>query len=146
MANDDSNHKAPKMPQSQIIYGEIVYWITVVSCLLCMIGPVISVASPEKNVLNPYKLFNDIFAGKSAEEVWAQGENGFPGGHFYMDNLGFGDAFTQLGLAMGCSCALWGLLAAAAIYAKKKIYIYLTLSLWVATLVVLSMIGIVGAH
>ena len=43
----------PKMQRAQTIYGSIVYWVTIVSCIICMIGPVMSVASPEKNVLNP---------------------------------------------------------------------------------------------
>jgi hypothetical protein len=136
----------PKMPRAQTIYGAIVYWITIISCLICMVGPVISVASPEKNVLNPYKLFNAIFEGKNAQTVWQEVGGEFPGGHFYLKNLTFGDGFTQFGLALGCSVALWALIAAAIAYASDKIYIYVVLSLWVTALVALSMIGIVGTH
>jgi len=137
------------MPRAQRIYGEIIYWTTIVACLVCMIGPAISVASPEENVLNPYKLFNAIFDGKNAEEIWNEAGDGFPGGHFYLERryLGYGDAFTQFGLALGCSCAFWGLLATAAAYASEKFWLWVALSLWVATLVCLSMIGIVsGGH
>ena len=136
----------PKMPRAQTIYGAIVYWVTIISCLICMVGPVISVAFPEKNVLNPYKLFNAIFEGKNAQTVWQEVGGEFPGGHFYLKNLTFGDGFTQFGLALGCSVALWALIAAAIAYASDKIYIYVALSLWVTALVALSMIGIVGTH
>ena len=136
----------PKMPRAQTIYGAIVYWVTIISCLICMVGPVISVAFPEKNVLNPYKLFNAIFEGKNAQTVWQEVGGEFPGGHFYLKNLTFGDGFTQFGLALGCSVALWALIAAAIAYASDKIYIYVVLSLWVTALVALSMIGIVGTH
>lgn len=138
-----------EMPRAQIVYGETIYWITIVACIVCMIGPAISVAIPENNVLNPYTLFNTIFEGKSSEEVWQEVGGGFPGGHFYLDRqyLGCGDAFTQCGLALGCSCAFWGLIAAAAAYASEKTWLYVVLALWVATLVLLSMIGIVsGGH
>ena len=76
----------PEMPKAQTVYGAIVYWITIVSCLICMVGPVISVANPENNVLNPYKLFNAIFQGKDAQTVWQEVGGGFPGGHFYLKN------------------------------------------------------------
>ena len=143
--NDAPN---PQMPRAQIIYGEIIYWMTIVACIICMVGPTLSVAAPDNNVLNPYTLFNTIFEGKSPEQVWEEVGGGFPGGHFYLDRqyLGYGDAFTQLGLAFGCSCAFWGLLAAAAAYASEKTWLYVVLALWVATLVLLSMTGIVAAE
>ena len=74
--------ETPKMPRAQTVYGAIVYWVTIVSCLICMVGPVISVASPDNNVLNPYKLFNAIFQGKDAQTVWQEEEALFPTGLF----------------------------------------------------------------
>ena len=136
----------PKMPRAQIVYGEIVYWVTIVACIICMIGPLISLASPDNNVLNPHYLFASIFEGKSAETVWQEVGGEFPGGHFYLENLTKGDGFTQVGLALGCSVALWALIATAIAYFTEKIYIYVVLSLWVGGLVTLAMIGLVGAH
>jgi len=137
----------PKMPPSQIFYGEIVYWVTVVACIICVIGPLISVANPENNTLDPYLLFNAIFEGKTAEEIWNIAGDGFPGGHFYLNNLTTGDGFTQLGLALGCSVALWALIFVAGAYLREKVYLYVYLSLWVALLVFLSMTGLVaGGH
>lgn len=140
------NAEEPKMPSAQIVYGEIIYWVTIVACIICMIGPVISLSSPENNVLNPHYLFAAIFEGKSAEAVWQEVGGGFPGGHFYFKHITKGDGFTQLGLALGCSCALWALIAAAFAYFKEKIYIYVGLSLWVAFMIFLSVIGIVSTH
>lgn len=138
--------ETPKMPRAQTVYGAIVYWITILSCIICMIGPVISVASPDNNVLNPYKLFNAIFEGKDAQTVWKEVGGEFPGGHFYLKNFFYGDGFTQFGLALGCSVALWALIASAVAYASDKIYLYVILSIWVALMVALSMVGIFAAH
>jgi hypothetical protein len=136
-----------EMPRAQRIYGEIIYFITIVACLICMIGPAISVADPDNNVLDPYRLFNAIFEGKNAEQVWQEAGDGFPGGHFYLTHFTYGDGFTQFGLALGCSCALWGLLAAAAAYASERRWLYVVLALWVATMVFLSMTGVeIGGH
>ncbi|CAB1083774.1 hypothetical protein JY97_05265 [Alkalispirochaeta odontotermitis] len=137
---------SPKMPRAQTRYGSIVYWVTILSCIICTIGPVISVASPDNNVLNPYKLFNAIFEGKDARTVWQEVGGEFPGGHFYLKRLTYGDGFTQFGLALGCSVALWALLASAVAYASDKNYLYLSLSIWVAIMVALSMVGIFAAH
>jgi hypothetical protein len=141
-----STQETPKIPPVQIVYGSIVYWITIVASLICMVGPVISVASPDNNVLNPYKVFTAIFEGKDAQTIWQEVGGGFPGGHFYLKNLTSGDGFTQFGLALGCSVALWALIAAAIAYTYGKVYLYVFLSLWVALLVALSMVGIVGMH
>lgn len=141
-----SAQEIPIIPRVQIVYGGIVYWITILACLICMVGPVISVASPDNNVLNPYKLFTAIFEGKDAQTVWQEVGGEFPGGHFYLKNLTYGDGFTQFGLALGCSVALWALIAVAIAYAREKVYLYVILALWVALLVVLSMVGIVGMH
>ena len=141
-----SAEETPKMPRANTVYGAIVYWITIISCLICMVGPVISVAFPENNALNPYKLINAIFEGKNAQEVWQAAGGEFPGGHFYLKNFTYGDGFTQFGLALGCSVALWALIATAIAYSSDKIYLYAGLSLWVAFMVALSMIGIIAAH
>jgi hypothetical protein len=138
--------ETPIMPRAQLVYGAIIYWITIAAAIICMIGPVISLASPDNNVLNPYYLFAGIFDGKKAATVWQEVGGGFPGGHFYFKNFTMGDGFTQFGLALGCSVALWALLATAIAYLWEKIYLYVILSLWVAFLVAVSAIGIVGMH
>lgn len=138
--------EAPKMPRAQTVYGAIVYWVTIASCIICMIGPVISLANPDNNVLNPYFLFAGIFEGKDAETVWQEVGGEFPGGHFYFEKFTFGDGFTQFGLALGCSVALWALLAAAVAYLADRIYLYVILAVWVALLVGLSASGIVKGH
>ena len=141
-----SIEKAPEMPKAALHYGAIVYWVTILACIICMVGPVISVAFPDNNVLDPYKLFNAIFQGKDAATIWNEVGGGFPGGHFYLKNLTYGDGFTMAGLALGCSVALWALLVAAIDYAKEKTYTYVILSLWVCALVALSLLGIISAH
>jgi len=141
-----SAEERPVMPRAQIIYGEIVYWVTITAAIICMIGPVISMVSVENNVMNPHYLFSSIFEGKNAETIWQEVGGGFPGGHFYLKNFTSGDGFTQFGLALGCSVAMWALLAAAIAYLAEKTYLYVFLSLWVGLLIFLSMIGIVKGH
>jgi len=141
-----NSEERPKMPRAQIIYGGIVYWVTIAAAIICMIGPVIAMSSPENNVLNPHYLFANIFEGKDSETIWKEVGGGFPGGHFYLRNFTKGDGFTQFGLALGCSVALWALIAVAIAYLSEKTYLYVFLSLWVGLLIFLSLVGIVKGH
>jgi len=142
-----SPEERPKFSTAQIVYGQIVYWVTIAACIVCMIGPFIAMASVENNVGNPHFVFASIFEGDNAETVWKKVAGGFPGGHFWAKNFLKGDGFTQFGLALGCSVALWALLATAVLYLREKVYLYVVLSLWVSFLVFLSASGIVsGGH
>ena len=141
-----SAREKPVIQKTQIVYGEIIYWITILAAIICMIGPVISMVSVENNVMNPHFLFSAIFEGKNAETIWEEVGSGFPGGHFYLTHLNSGDGFTQFGLVLGCSSAFWGLLAVAFVYFRKKNYLYMGLALWVTALVCLSALGIVKGH
>ena len=67
-----SMEERPKMPRAQIVYGEVVYWVTIVAALICMVGPFIAMWNVDNNVLNPHFLFAKIFEGKSSVTVWAE--------------------------------------------------------------------------
>lgn len=138
----------PKMPASQRVYGEFIYWITILSAIICMIGPVIAMLDTDNNYMNPYYQFQAIFDGESAPEVWQEVGGGLPkrGGHFWLDYFGFGDGFTQFGLALGCAVAFPALIAAALAYLKERVYGYVLLCLWVAFMVAFSALGIVKGH
>lgn len=138
-----------KMPVSQRVYGEWVYWLTVVSAIICMIGPVIAMLSVDNNVMNPHYFFAEIFAGKTAAEVWQNVGGGFPGGHFYLKHPFTGDGITQFGMALGCASAFPALIITAFrgyLKEKPKVYLYAVLCLWVALMVAVSAVGIVKAH
>ncbi len=134
------------MPRSQIIYGEIVYWTTIVAALVCMVGPTIAIATVDNNIINPHYLFAAIFDGKSAHTIWQELAGEFPGGHFYLSKFFTGDGFTQFGLALGCGVAIPGLLGAAVAFMQDRVYGYVALALWVAFLIGFSLLGIVKGH
>jgi hypothetical protein len=134
----------PVMLLTQRVYGEIVYWGTILAAIICMVGPLIAMMNVKNNVAEPYKLFALIFEGKDTATIWQEVAGGFPGGHFYLDHFFYGDGFTQFGLALGCSVALWALIPTSLLYLKEKSPLYTILCLWVGLLIFLSMIGIVS--
>lgn len=138
-----TDQKDFSVPTSQIVYGEIIYWVTIVACIICMVGPLIAMINVDNNVLNPHYLFAAIFEGKSPSEIWTIGGVEFPGGHFYFNNFTKGDGFTQFGLALGCSVGLYGLLASAFCFLKEKRPLFTVLSLWVSLLIFIALSGLI---
>lgn len=57
----------PLVPRSQRVFGETVYWITVLAAIICIVGPLISFINMDNNVLNPHFLMQKLFDGKPAE-------------------------------------------------------------------------------
>lgn len=125
------------MPKSQVWYGEVVYALCLVSAILCTVGPLIVMMWPGQNILDPYQVLAAIWSGQPAGEIWGNYAGGFPGGHFYVSRLPEGDAIIQLGIAIGCSCALPGLLAASICYLREKpvAWLWAAMSLWVVFMI-----------
>ncbi|MEN8148197.1 MAG: hypothetical protein ABFS86_00130 [Planctomycetota bacterium] len=63
--------KKPEVPVESVVYGEVIYWLTILAAILCMVGPVIALASPGNNCLNPTLVFENIFAEEEPGGVWA---------------------------------------------------------------------------
>ena len=131
-------------PLPQRTYGSIIYWLSIAASMICIIAPVIAVASPNRNVMNPHFLFFTIWEGKNPEAVWQEVAGGFPGGHFWLNNLTSGDGFTQVGLVLGCLCAGVALIGTsiAFIWREPRVYGWALVSLGLATLIILAALGI----
>ena len=142
---NDPNCEKPVMPTEQILYGDVVYWLCVVSALLCMVGPLVAMFNIDNNVMDPQFMFGAIWAGESIPQIWEKAAGGFPGGHFWLTNLTKGDGLTQFGLVVGGSCALPALLTSAFIYLKKGKMIWVGMSVWTSLLIFISITGLISA-
>ncbi len=137
----------PKMPLAQRVFGESVYWLCIVSAIICMVGPVITLLFVQANVGNPHYIFASIFNGNTAEVVWEEAAGQFPGGHFWLHNITAGDGFTQLGLVIGCASALPALIATALVMIfkkKERSFVWVFSSLMLVALITISLLGIVN--
>jgi len=134
----------PKIPRPQIVYGRIIYWLCIIAALVCTIGPVLAIAFPDRNLMNPHYLFFSIWGGNKPEAVWQQVAGGFTGGHFWLHSLSAFDGITQLGLVVGCSCAFIALLGASIAFLREKprSYGWALVALCVSLLVLFSALGI----
>ncbi|MBN1644266.1 MAG: hypothetical protein JW856_05565 [Dehalococcoidales bacterium] len=138
------NKDSLKQPLPNRLYGTIIYWVSIIAAIICIVAPVIALAFPESNVLSPQYLFSTIWQGAKPAEVWATVGNGFPGGHFWINSLGSGDGLIQMGIVLGGFCAGLALLGAAVGYLKQKPrnFTWALLSVVITVFILLSAIGI----
>ena len=134
-----------KINQSQVIFGDVVYWLTITAAIICMIGPVMAFASMDGNILNPHFLFAKMWSGSDPTAIWGVAGEMEVGKHWWINSLGAGDGFTEFGLVVGCSVAIPAMLAAAVIYAFKERSLGWALgALWIVGLVAVSVLGFVS--
>lgn len=134
----------PKVPLTQVVYGQIVYWVCIIATLICIIGPALSIAFPDNNFLEPQYLFGTLWQGSAPQTIWQKLGGGFPGGHFWIHNLNTWDGFTQLGIVIGCVSAGLGLLIATIFFLREKprSYKWALLSIFTTSLIFLAAVGI----
>ena len=141
------NGKMPEIDKSQLYYGKVIHWLTIISCLITLIAPVLILMFPHSNLLNPSLIFDAIFAGKKPAEIWEAAGVPFRSGDFwklFMGSLFTPDGFATLGISLGCSVTLWALIPAFWQFIKKREYFYIFVSLFVMALISLAMSGLVN--
>jgi len=137
----------PDVDKSQLYYGKVTHWITIVSCLISLITPVFILLFPGKNYLNETVLFETIFKGKNPADIWKAAGVSFNPGDFwklFIKNFFTSDGLAAFGVVLGCSVTLWALIPAALQFNKKKEYFYLGVSIFFMALIVLAMSGLIN--
>lgn len=143
MANVSEQALKPNVPRVQIVFGDIVYWVTVLACILAVVGPLISFIFMDDNVMNPHYLFDSIWEGDEPEVVWDKVAGQEPNGHFWIHNLTAGDGITQIGIVIGCAVGMPAMIIAALLYwFREKGRIQAVMALWVTALIAVSLLGI----
>jgi hypothetical protein len=141
LGNSD-NHK--EQPLANRVYGSLIYWLAIAAAVICILAPLLTMAFPQRNVLDPQFLFSTIWQGAKPEVVWQTASGGFPGGHFWVNHLLYGDGIMQFGIVLGSSAAGIALLGAviAFLRQKPKDYFWVSLSLIICIMIFLAAIGI----
>ena len=89
------------VPISGVVYGEIIYWLTVGSSFVVLLGTIISFIETQSLVSSAY-ILKSVFTGKSVEEIWLSSDIGqIPDIKFYLTTFNFGESITILGIGFG---------------------------------------------
>ena len=84
-----------------MVYGEIIYWLTVGSSFVVLLGTIISFIETQSLVSSAY-ILKSVFTGKSVEEIWLGSDiSKIPDIKFYVTTFNFGESITILGIAFG---------------------------------------------
>ena len=137
----------PNVPDPQMVYGRVIFWLCVVAASINVIGPLLAITFPENNLMNPQHLLTAIWQGHTPQDVWQQVGGGFPGGHFWLRHLNTWDGLTQLGLVIGCAGAFLALLATALAFlrSRPRAYGWALVSVTISSMVLLSAVGLLAA-
>lgn len=133
----------PKPPISGIVYGETIYWGTVLGSIIAIIGSTIAFIYIGNNVMDPGIVFTGIWEGKNSADIWNAGFGSLPEGHWYLANIAKGDGLTMFGLALGVFAVIPGMFASAFLLLKNKQNLYGILALIGGIITLCSFLGLI---
>ena len=99
-------YKKSLIPISGVIYGQTIYWLTIISSLIVLLGTIVSFL--EKNSPLPASyLLQSVIDGRSKTDIWANSVVGKPPDiFFFLNNLSHGESITMVGIAIGVSSVI----------------------------------------
>jgi len=130
-----------KPPLSGLAYGQIVYWITMASSFIAMIGSVIANVT-KANFITPTYWITAIWQGKSTAEIWEPVTGSLPVGHWYLNCLATGDGITALGISIGVFSVILAMVVAGIILFKEKQILFGALAFIAAAITTASMLAL----
>ena len=63
----------PEISRAGIVYGDIIYWVTIAGTVLTLIGSVITF-TVSGQYMDAGQLLENIWAGKTVDEIWQASE------------------------------------------------------------------------
>ncbi len=100
--HDSKSEERPSVSYAGIVYGDIIYWGTLIGAFIVLLGSMITFAT-NSNYIDPAYMLSALLDGKNVTEIWqnAEGVGEVPNGHWYLSALNTGNGLTMLGIAMG---------------------------------------------
>jgi hypothetical protein len=132
----------PEPKLSAIIYGDTIYWGTLLGSLITIIGSIIAFMW-QTNVMDPGYVFTAIWEGKTNAEIWKGGIGSLPNGHWYLRSLASGDALAMFGLALGVFVVIPGMFGSALfLMLKEKMVLFGILGIIGGFITLFSFLGL----
>ncbi|MFP4560716.1 MAG: hypothetical protein ACLFRB_10870 [Thiohalorhabdus sp.] len=141
---NQSNEQRPAIPLAGVVYGDTIYWGTILSALIALIGQVVSFLTPDSKI-SPAIMLSRIWEGKEVSEIWAgTGVDRPSGEHWYLSHLTTGEGLAMFGMALGVFVVIPAILASAwVMFTREKWPFYGVLAIIAALVTVGSFLGII---
>lgn len=128
----------PVVPRAGIVYGDTIYWGTIVGAVLTLLGQTISFVSQNHHV-STSSMLSDLWRGKKHEELWAE-VGGAPNYHWYLEHMTTGDGLTMLGLALGVFSVTPAIFGAAYVLLRERQRLFGGLAIVAALISIYAMV------
>jgi len=136
-----SGEEKPKQSTAGLTYGFIVYWGTIAGSIISAIGTVI-VFTSQHNLMKPSYWITSIWEGKSTRVIWSGIIDSPTVGHWYMQNLSFGDSISAFGISVGVFSVTLAMIVTACVLFKKKSFTFGILALLAALITSVSLLSL----
>ncbi len=135
-------YKKSLIPISGLVYGQIIYWLTIVSSLCVLFGTIVSFLENDSPLPASY-LLSSVIDGKSKSEIWEKSVLGSPPDFFFfLNNFSFGESITMIGIAIGVSSVIPATFFASYFLWKSRNPIFSLLALLASFLTCIGMSGL----
>ena len=128
--------KKPEIDPAAIVYGDTIYWITVVATVIVLIGTILTFTT-KGNYVDPAYMLTAIWEGKNVDEIWNAATGHTPDGHWYISQITTGDGLTMFGIALGVFSVIPGIVGAGVLLLRDKQTLFGVLAM-VAALITLG--------
>lgn len=130
----------PVVPVAGVVYGDIIYWCTIIATIVVLIGTVVTFTSTS-NYIDPAYLLSEIWKGKTVDEIWTGAVGSPPDGHWYLSVLSTGNGLTAAGIALGVFGVTPAILGAAYMLFKEKSILFGSLAIISAIITTIAMLA-----
>ena len=123
-----------------LAYGEPVYWLTLVSSMVVIIGGIVAFVTRSNFVSTSYWI-SAVWKGESSEQIWEGAGSAAPEGHWYLFHLTTGDGLQAMGISIALLGISVGLAIAGIVLFKRKNAVFGVFALIATGVITLAVFG-----
>lgn len=130
------------IPISGVIYGQTIYWLTLLSSCLVLLGTIISFLEKDSPI-PANQLLQSVIDGKSVDQIWhGIGLSAAPDMFFFLANPSFGESITMIGIGIGVSSVVPATFFSAYFLKKSRNPVFAVLAVMAGLLTCFAVSGI----
>jgi hypothetical protein len=130
------------IPISGMIYGQTIYWLTLLSSCLVLLGTIISFLEKDSPI-PANQLLQSVIDGKSVDQIWhGIGLSDAPDMFFFLANPSFGESITMIGIGIGVSSVIPATFFSAYFLKKSRNPVFAVLAVMAGLLTCFAVSGI----
>jgi hypothetical protein len=144
MSYKQNPEESPEIPASGVVYGDTIYWGTIASAIIALIGQVVTFLTAG-SAIAPSVLLSRIWEGKGVEGIWqGVGIDRPANEHWYFSQITTGEGLTMFGIALGVFVVIPALLASAYVLVTREGRpLFATLAVIAALITIASFVGVI---